>query len=269
MSLLKHLALLPETGRQEVEQMLSLRTTIGRVVAAAVLLTALGSALPAPAAAAAGTGDVLSAVNSARSANGRGPLALQSDLSAVAQRWAAHMASTQVLAHNPRLTSQVHNWRWVGENVGYGPGTSAVSAAFMRSPAHRANILDKDYTQIGIGVVVRGDRVWITQVFRRPMGAASPSKPKADKPKADKPKAKPKADKPDAKPAAKPVVVKPKVDRPRVPVASAPVSSPAPSAADLLSRRISTAEQRVTAEPTGDVLQSALGFAEAMRTVSG
>ena len=29
----------------------------------------------------------------------------------------------------------------------------------MNSPAHRSNILDRDYSQIGIGVVVRNGRV--------------------------------------------------------------------------------------------------------------
>jgi hypothetical protein len=39
----------------------------------------------------------------------------------------------------------------------------------MQSAPHRANILDRDYTEIGIGAVVVNGRVWVAEVFRRPM----------------------------------------------------------------------------------------------------
>ena len=64
------------------------------------------------------------------------------------------MAGQSRLYHNPQLTSDVKNWRWVGENVGYGPDALTVHVAFMNSPAHKANILDRDYTEVGIGAVV-------------------------------------------------------------------------------------------------------------------
>ena len=32
-------------------------------------------------------------------------------------------------------------------NVGYGPDALTVHVAFMNSPAHKANILDRDYTE--------------------------------------------------------------------------------------------------------------------------
>jgi uncharacterized protein YkwD len=39
----------------------------------------------------------------------------------------------------------------------------------MHSPEHKANILDRDYTQVGIGAVTVNGRVWVAEVFRRPM----------------------------------------------------------------------------------------------------
>lgn len=96
------------------------------------------------------------------------PLAARSDLQTVAQRWAGRMAAANRLSHNPRLTRQVHSYRWVGENVGYGPQLGTVHAALMRSPGHRANVLNRAYTQVGVAVVVRGGRVWVVEVFRRP-----------------------------------------------------------------------------------------------------
>ena len=56
----------------------------------------------------------------------------------------------------------------MGENVGYGPDAVRVHVAFMNSPAHKANILDRDYTEVGIGAVLRNGRVWVAEVFRRP-----------------------------------------------------------------------------------------------------
>jgi uncharacterized protein YkwD len=39
----------------------------------------------------------------------------------------------------------------------------------MASAPHRANILDRDYTQVGVGAIVRDGRVWVAEVFRRPL----------------------------------------------------------------------------------------------------
>ena len=90
-------------------------------------------------------------------------------LTKVAREQANRMAERNTLYHNPRLTSDVPNWRWVGENVGYGPDVITIHVAFMQSPGHRANILDRDYTQVGVGAVVRDGRVWVAEVFRRPL----------------------------------------------------------------------------------------------------
>lgn len=55
-------------------------------------------------------------------------------------------------------TSYLHGVRsWsIGENLGWGAGSSATPAsmvsAWMRSPGHRANILDRGFREIGIGL---------------------------------------------------------------------------------------------------------------------
>jgi hypothetical protein len=220
-------------------------------------LVVLSGATPASASGPS-TGSILSAVNSARASAGRRPLSLRSDLSAVAYRWSANMAARNTLQHNPNLTSQVHGWRWVGENVGYGPDWSRVQVAFMNSPGHRSNILDRDYSQIGIGVVVRNGRVWITQVFRSPSGAGSVAKAKP-KPR-PKPSARPTASKPrvrtttDGKPAGRPVR------------RAAP--KPAATPTELLQRRITSATQQ-RGIASSDPLSAALDFAAAMRMVGG
>jgi hypothetical protein len=224
------------------------RRTTGWLLSAALLASTFVGLSPAPASASGpNTSSILSAVNSSRANAGRRPLSLRSDLSAVAYRWSQHMAATGTLAHNPGLTAQVSHWRWVGENVGYGPDWRSVETAFMNSPAHRSNILDRDYTQIGIGVVVKNGRVWVTQVFRTPSGSVTTTKPTPRKTPSTTTRT------PAAK--AKPV--------------AGPVRKPAPTPTQLLKRRITTATAELHEAEGTDPLVDALGFADVMRTVSG
>lgn len=91
-----------------------------------------------------------------------------SELARVARSQAMRMATTNRLYHNPQLRYAVTSYRWVGENVGYSPNSGSLEKAFMASPAHRANILNRKYTQIGIGAVVVNGRLWVSEVFRQP-----------------------------------------------------------------------------------------------------
>ena len=117
-------------------------------------------------------------MNAARQSAGMAPYAVASDLSSIARQHSAEMASRQSLYHNPSLTSDVQNWRAVGENVGEGPTVSDIHTAFMNSPEHRANILDHDFTQVGVGVTVdKNGMVWVTEDFRQPMSGTSSSAP--------------------------------------------------------------------------------------------
>jgi hypothetical protein len=133
------------------------RTTarIGRVIAVAAATVTIGSSLALVGATHAVAGssdyDFLSDVNSSRASHGLKPLAMVSDLHSLATNWSHHMASQGTISHNPNLTSQGGNWQEIGENVGVGPSESSIEQAFMNSPEHRANILNPDYTQIGIG----------------------------------------------------------------------------------------------------------------------
>lgn len=117
----------------------------------------------------------LSMLNGERVSHGLQALGWRSDLSAVAQAWSAHMAATRSLSHNPSLTSQVSNWRAVGENVGEGPTIKDLDAAFWDSTEHRANILDSGFEEIGIGSARSAGVIWITVVFRQPMQSSAPA----------------------------------------------------------------------------------------------
>lgn len=154
------------------------RRLMGALASVAVAVTTLsGIAAAAPAAASTSSDEAgfVSSINSSRSVAGRSTYAVASDLTSVARGWAQSMASAGVLKHNPNLVSQVTGWRYVGENVGVGSDVSGLHRAFMNSPAHRANILDGDFTQVGIGVAYGGGRLWVAEVFRRPSASAPAS----------------------------------------------------------------------------------------------
>jgi len=152
------------------------RIALALTTLALTLTAVLTGALTAAPAGASTTEDSLTArLNGARSDQGLPSLATRRDLVAVARAQATRMADSGTLFHNPNLTTDVTNWRWVGENVGYAPDVETVHVAFMNSEGHRANILDTDYTEVGVGVVERGDRVWVAEVFRRPQTVTSAS----------------------------------------------------------------------------------------------
>ena len=145
----------------------ALLTTLALVLTA--LVTGAAAAAPASAAATSVEDQFTAKLNNARASRGVPRLTTRSSLVQVAREQARRMAGSDRLYHNPTLTSDVSNWRWVGENVGFGPDVPSLHAAFMASPAHKANLLDRDYTEVGIGAVVANGRVWVAQVFRRPM----------------------------------------------------------------------------------------------------
>jgi uncharacterized protein YkwD len=110
----------------------------------------------------------IDSLNVERATRGLPRLTVASDLSSVARKHSGVMASQSNLHHNPNLSSQVTNWSRLAENVGRGPSVASLHRALMDSPGHRANILDSRVTEVGVGVVVSGSTVWVTQVFRLP-----------------------------------------------------------------------------------------------------
>lgn len=143
------------------------------------ILALFGAVLAVPSTAEASTQtveherDFTERLNAERTDRGGDRLRVASDLTEVARRHSAKMASESRLHHNPSLGSQVSGWSRVGENVGRGGSVSSVHTALMNSTGHRDNILDGNFSEIGIGVVVSGSTIWVTQVFRLPTGGLS------------------------------------------------------------------------------------------------
>jgi uncharacterized protein YkwD len=107
--------------------------------------------------------ELFDSVNQARRAEGLSPLRWDGALAEAARRHAETMAEHGTAQHEfqgePSLAARVKqaggHFSWLSENVTQGPTPQFIHVQFMKSPPHRANILDRDMNSIGIGVVER------------------------------------------------------------------------------------------------------------------
>jgi hypothetical protein len=126
-------------------------------------LVAFGPAAPA----AAGEPETIhSLVNEARAGNGLAPLQRNAGLDAVASAWAAEMARTGTLQHNPNVGTQIPaGWTGWGENIAMGHKSgAAMQQGWIDSPDHYDNIMG-DFSDIGIAFLRSGGSTWGVQVF--------------------------------------------------------------------------------------------------------
>lgn len=104
-------------------------------------------------------------INRARSGQGVGNLSLSEKLSRRARRHTDEMADSGTLFHSCLDCGGGRRPASMAENIGVGPSLKAVHQALMDSSGHRENILSSTYHRVGVGVVRRGDRVWVTELF--------------------------------------------------------------------------------------------------------
>jgi uncharacterized protein YkwD len=139
---------------------------------ARVRATAVRAPAPAPAPAVAAPDSearALQLLNGERARAGLPPLRLNSGATSVARAWSTAM-SVRKLAHNPNLSRDlgqagVTGWAAAGENVGDGTSADQLHALFMASSGHRANILSSQFSEVGIGAVMSGGKLWLTMDF--------------------------------------------------------------------------------------------------------
>jgi uncharacterized protein YkwD len=110
---------------------------------------------------------VLALVNRYRQQHGLAKLRENKAVDRTARRHSATMASQRRLFHSADLQSKLrthHPSTW-GENVGMGPSVWRVFKAWTRSSEHRANMLNRRFDHVGIGVVFSHGYYWITTIF--------------------------------------------------------------------------------------------------------
>jgi uncharacterized protein YkwD len=118
---------------------------------------------------------MLDLINRERISAGLKPLAPDRELTEVARRHSADMFARGYFAHetpegrDPFDRMREANVRFLtaGENLALAPTVQVAHIGLMNSPGHRANILNKDFGRVGIGIMDGGIRgLMVTQDFR-------------------------------------------------------------------------------------------------------
>ncbi|MCI2255305.1 SafA/ExsA family spore coat assembly protein [Domibacillus sp. PGB-M46] len=119
--------------------------------------------------------EVIRLVNIERQNAGLKPLTQNWELSRVARIKSQDMMKNNYFAHNSPTYGTPFNmmknfgitYKSAGENIAKGQTTpAAVMKAWMNSPGHRANILNSNFTQIGVGYEPSGN-YWTQQFIQK------------------------------------------------------------------------------------------------------
>lgn len=111
------------------------------------------------------TGRLREALNAERDEHGLAHLDAAPELREDGMQWASEIAASRTLVHrtNDQLAGGAPTgWRTVGENLARtnearaGEATRAIIGAFMRSPAHRANVLG-DFDRVDVAALPGDD----------------------------------------------------------------------------------------------------------------
>ena len=119
---------------------------------------------------------VFELLNRDRAKNGLPALVLDKELCRIARIKSQDMKDNHYFAHESptygraaqMLSRFGYAYNGVGENIAHHSTVEKSQAAFLSSPAHRANIMGKQWQKVGIGVVYDDQGfVYVTQLFVR------------------------------------------------------------------------------------------------------
>ena len=118
---------------------------------------------------------LFNSVNQERKAHGLAAFKYDEALATAARAHAQRMAEQGTISHQlpgePNLLTRARaagaHFSWLSENVDEGQNATAVHQSFMKSPQHRANILDTDMDSAGIGVADRNGQLYAVEDFSK------------------------------------------------------------------------------------------------------
>jgi Cysteine-rich secretory protein family len=124
---------------------------------------------------AAGEAQLVELINRSRAQQGLPPYSLDSRLTEAARKHTELMEQNGELSHQfpgePAVDVRVSNEGLPsdreGENIDLNQTISGAHDALMRSPPHRANILDPEYNAVGVSVIRSGEDIYVTEDFAR------------------------------------------------------------------------------------------------------
>ncbi len=118
--------------------------------------------------------DIFQATNVARTGQGLPALRREARIDKAAVLFSKYMGEAGFFAHvgpdgvdvRQRIQAQKYEPAFWGENIAWGQTRAReVVDGWMNSPIHRANILNRNYQEIGVGVAIVNGRTFLTQDF--------------------------------------------------------------------------------------------------------
>jgi uncharacterized protein YkwD len=116
---------------------------------------------------------LLNLINNERTKQGLATLKANNAVANVARAHSQDMANNNYFDHynlkgeSPftRLRSAGISYLAAGENIAINVSVPSAHQAFMNSSGHRANVLGRDYTEVGVGIIHDGSRIYVTEEF--------------------------------------------------------------------------------------------------------
>src|SRR3954454_12348737 len=150
---------------------------------------------------------LLQLINADRAAEGLAPLVIDQELDAAADAHTADMLANDYFEHDSQDGRSPGDWieaagydaRGWGENIAWVSDDNGVvdpaeverlHANLMNSEGHRANLMDEDFTEVGLGRKAEGGKAMLTEDFGMPTAAeaaegdkgSAPTPPPAEEP---------------------------------------------------------------------------------------
>jgi hypothetical protein len=140
------------------------------MISAAILIA---SPPPAPSQVSGPPQALFLSANRERAAQGLAPLKWSATLAEAARQHALRMAAQNALSHEfpgepgmaERATQAGARFSSLAENVAEGPSAESIHQQWMKSPPHRANLLDPQLDSLGIAVVERNGVLFAVEDF--------------------------------------------------------------------------------------------------------
>jgi uncharacterized protein YkwD len=116
---------------------------------------------------------LVSLINAERTKQGLAALKANNPLGTVGRVHSQDMADNNYFDHynqqgkNPfdRMRAAGISFSTGGENIAINTSVSGAHNAFMNSSGHRANILSANYTEVGVGIIHDGTRIYVAEEF--------------------------------------------------------------------------------------------------------
>lgn len=158
-------------SRKKTNIMRRTRIALTRVALVATFLMAFTALAPSPAhAATTPRARMYHVTNNSRVSNGVREVGIHYTISKLARKHSIAMANRGSIFHTTNPSSfylKGVKWSTWGENVGVTGGTiTGMQSAFMNSPGHRSNILNRGFHRVAVGTYRDANGLlWVTVFF--------------------------------------------------------------------------------------------------------